>query len=85
VAEILAEVARYPNLREVRWVQDEPANQGPWPTMALHLPTHLQRARAGLPLTRISRPEGATPSVGSHAVHVEEQKLLIGEALRTGD
>ena len=85
VAEILAEVARYPNLREVRWVQDEPANQGPWPTMALHLPPHLDRARRGLPLTRVSRPESPAPSVGSHAVHVEQNRLLLAEALRTGD
>ena len=80
VAEILAEMSRYPNLREVRWVQDEPANQGPWPTMAVHLPPHLQRA-GGLPLTRVSRPESPAPSVGSHAVHTEQQKLLLAEAL----
>ncbi|HEX2551276.1 MAG TPA: multifunctional oxoglutarate decarboxylase/oxoglutarate dehydrogenase thiamine pyrophosphate-binding subunit/dihydrolipoyllysine-residue succinyltransferase subunit, partial [Nocardioidaceae bacterium] len=29
VEEIKAELAKYPNLQEVRWVQDEPANQGP--------------------------------------------------------
>ena len=85
VAEILAEVNRYPNLREVRWVQDEPANQGPWPTMALRLPPHLERAKRALPLTRVSRPELPTPSVGSHAVHVEQQKMLLAEALRTGE
>ncbi|MDK7055480.1 hypothetical protein QP260_22805, partial [Escherichia coli] len=28
----------YPDLEEVRWVQDEPANQGPWPFLALNLP-----------------------------------------------
>ena len=82
VAEIMAEVSRFPGLREVRWVQDEPANQGPWPTMALHLPPHLQRA-AGLSLTRVSRPESPTPSVGSHAVHIEQQKRLVDEALHT--
>jgi 2-oxoglutarate decarboxylase len=85
VAEILAEVGRYPNLREVRWVQDEPSNQGPWPTMALHLPPHLERARRGLPLTRVSRPESPAPSVGSHSVHSEQQRMLMAEALKTGD
>jgi 2-oxoglutarate dehydrogenase E1 component len=84
VAEIVAEVGRYPNLREVRWVQDEPANQGGWPTMAVHLPPHLRRVKQGLPLTRVSRPESPAPSVGSHAVHVEQQRLLMAEALRTG-
>jgi 2-oxoglutarate dehydrogenase E1 component len=82
VAEIMAEVSRFPGLREVRWVQDEPSNQGPWPTMALHLPGHLQRA-AGLSLTRVSRPESPAPSVGSHAVHTDQQKQLVDEALHT--
>jgi multifunctional 2-oxoglutarate metabolism enzyme len=82
VAEVMTEVSRFPGLREVRWVQDEPANQGPWPTMALHLTPHLQRA-AGLSLTRVSRPGSPTPSVGSHAVHTEQQKLLVDESLRT--
>ena len=80
-AELLAEVSRYPNLREVRWVQDEPANQGPWPFMALHLPGHLERVRHGLPLTRVSRPESSAPSVGSMSVHVEQQRLLLSQGV----
>ena len=80
-AELLAEVSRYPNLREVRWVQDEPANQGPWPFMAVHLPGHLERVRHGLPLTRVSRPESSAPSVGSMSVHVEQQRLLLSQGV----
>jgi multifunctional 2-oxoglutarate metabolism enzyme len=83
VAEIIAEAKRYPNLREVRWVQDEPANQGPWPTMALHLPGHLERVAAGVRLTRVSRPESPAPSVGSHAVHLQQNQQLMSEALHT--
>jgi multifunctional 2-oxoglutarate metabolism enzyme len=82
VAPLMAEVARYPNLREVRWVQDEPANQGPWPFMALHLPGHLQRVAAGVPLVRVSRPESAAPSVGSLSVHTEQQRMLLGQGVR---
>jgi 2-oxoglutarate decarboxylase len=85
VADVLAEVNRYPNLREVRWVQDEPANQGPWPFIALHLAGHLERVGDGVTLTRVSRPESPAPSVGSHAVHVEQQRMLLSEALRTAD
>jgi multifunctional 2-oxoglutarate metabolism enzyme len=33
-----------------------------------------------MPLVRVSRPESASPSVGSHARHVEEQKLLLQQA-----
>ncbi len=75
-AEIQAEMRRYPNLRELRWVQDEPGNQGPWPFIALHLPEHL----GGLPLYRISRPESASPSVGSHSRHVAEQRTLLEQS-----
>ena len=29
--------ASFDNVHEIRWVQDEPANQGAWPFMALNL------------------------------------------------
>ncbi len=75
VEEIQAELSRFPNLREVRWVQDEPANMGPWPHMALHLTSHLS-----VPFYRVSRPESSSPSVGQHSRHVEEQKELLQQA-----
>jgi multifunctional 2-oxoglutarate metabolism enzyme len=74
-SEIEAELRRYPNLQEIRWVQDEPENQGPWPYVALHLPQALDQS-----LSAIARPESASPSVGSHARHVDEQKLLLKQA-----
>jgi 2-oxoglutarate decarboxylase len=73
--EIKAELAKYPNLQEVRWVQDEPANMGPWPHMALNLSSELE-----LPFYRVSRPESSSPSVGQHSRHVEEQKALLEQA-----
>ena len=42
-------LARFEQVREVRWVQDEPSNQGAWPFMALNLPGALA---AGLPRAR---------------------------------
>jgi 2-oxoglutarate dehydrogenase E1 component len=76
VAELKAELARFPNLKEVRWVQDEPANMGPWPHMALNLTGELD----GVPFYRVSRPESSSPSVGQHSRHVEEQKALLQQA-----
>jgi 2-oxoglutarate dehydrogenase E1 component len=76
VEELKAELAKYPNLKEVRWVQDEPANMGPWPHMALHLTTEL----GGIPFYRVSRPESSSPSVGQTSRHVEEQKSLLQQA-----
>ncbi|WP_371404191.1 multifunctional oxoglutarate decarboxylase/oxoglutarate dehydrogenase thiamine pyrophosphate-binding subunit/dihydrolipoyllysine-residue succinyltransferase subunit [Kribbella sp. NBC_00662] len=74
--EIVAELAKYPNATEIRWVQDEPANQGPWPFMALNLTEHL----GGKPFYRVSRPAMAAPAVGSHGVHGTEQTTLLKQA-----
>jgi multifunctional 2-oxoglutarate metabolism enzyme len=70
------ELAKYPNLAQLRWVQDEPANMGPWPHMALHLTPQLD----GLPFYRVSRPESTSPAVGQHSRHVEEQRALVQQA-----
>jgi multifunctional 2-oxoglutarate metabolism enzyme len=75
VEDLLSELKRFPRLQEVRWVQDEPANMGPWPHMALHLTSELP-----VPFYRVSRPESAAPSVGSAAVHAEESKALLQQA-----
>ncbi|MGH3357725.1 MAG: multifunctional oxoglutarate decarboxylase/oxoglutarate dehydrogenase thiamine pyrophosphate-binding subunit/dihydrolipoyllysine-residue succinyltransferase subunit, partial [Nocardioidaceae bacterium] len=74
--DLKAELAKYPHLADVRWVQDEPANQGPWPHMALHLGSTL----GDLPFYRVSRPESAAPAVGQHSRHVEEQRTLMQQA-----
>ncbi len=75
-AELNAEINRFPNAQEVRWVQDEPANQGPWPHIALHFMGEFD----GLPLSRVSRAESSAPSVGSHARHVQEFESLMEQA-----
>jgi 2-oxoglutarate decarboxylase len=76
VQELRAELAKYPHLAQLRWVQDEPANMGPWPHMALHLTPQLD----GLPFYRVSRPESTSPAVGQHSRHVEEQRALVQQA-----
>ncbi|MGC4939582.1 multifunctional oxoglutarate decarboxylase/oxoglutarate dehydrogenase thiamine pyrophosphate-binding subunit/dihydrolipoyllysine-residue succinyltransferase subunit [Kribbella sp. DT2] len=74
--EIKAELAKYPNATEVRWVQDEPSNQGPWPFMALNLTEHL----GGKPFYRVSRPAMSATSVGSMGAHTAEQQTLLKQA-----
>jgi 2-oxoglutarate dehydrogenase E1 component len=74
-AELKQELGRYPNLREVRWVQDEPANMGPAPHFRLNLFPNLDRE-----VQVISRPASSSPSVGVHSRHVEEQKGLMTAA-----
>jgi 2-oxoglutarate dehydrogenase complex dehydrogenase (E1) component-like enzyme len=70
-----AELDRYPEA-EVVWVQEEPANQGGWPFVALNLPEHL----GGRPLLRASRRASASPAVGSHSVHEQQQREIVATA-----
>ncbi len=73
-AEIKAELAKYPNA-EVVWTQDEPANQGPWPFMALNLAPKLEKK-----LNLVSRRASAATSTGSAKIHAVEQTLLVKQA-----
>ncbi|MDI3329987.1 MAG: multifunctional oxoglutarate decarboxylase/oxoglutarate dehydrogenase thiamine pyrophosphate-binding subunit/dihydrolipoyllysine-residue succinyltransferase subunit [Micrococcus sp.] len=72
--EIAAELAKYPGA-EVSWVQDEPANQGPWPFMALNLLPQLDRQ-----VTLVSRPASASTAAGSKARHDQEASVLLDQA-----
>ncbi len=75
----LAEVLdRYPNAEDVRWVQEEPSNQGPWPFLGLALPMKLPRL---VGIKRVSRRAMAAPAAGSSKVHEVEQQALISAAL----
>jgi 2-oxoglutarate dehydrogenase E1 component len=75
LGDIRAELARYPNLQAVRWVQDEPANMGPWPHYQLNVWPELD-----LPVQRVSRPASSSPSVGTLKRHSEEQQNLMAES-----
>ncbi|MFE9248191.1 multifunctional oxoglutarate decarboxylase/oxoglutarate dehydrogenase thiamine pyrophosphate-binding subunit/dihydrolipoyllysine-residue succinyltransferase subunit [Streptomyces sp. NPDC007088] len=82
--EIQAEIAKYPNAEKYLWAQEEPANQGAWPFIALNLIDHLDLAvGAALPhgerLRRISRPHSSSPAVGSAKRHQAEQAQLVAE------
>jgi 2-oxoglutarate dehydrogenase E1 component len=76
-SEILHALEQYRGAQDIVWVQEEPANQGIWPFMALHLPEHLGERL----LRRISRPSRAAPAAGSSATHDSEQAALVREAL----
>ena len=75
--QLAAVLERYPNAEDVRWVQEEPANQGPWPFLGLVLPEKLPRL---VGWKRVSRRPMAAPAAGSSKVHEVEQKALIDEA-----
>lgn len=69
---------RYPNVTEKFWVQEEPANQGAWPSLGLTLPEVLPDYFN--PIKRISRRAMSAPSSGSSKVHAVEQQEIIDEA-----
>ena len=75
IAEFIAVANKHPNAN-LLWVQDEPANQGPYPFVALNTLEALE----GRTLRRVSRRATASPATGSHHLHEEEQHALITEA-----
>ena len=77
---MVAEANKHPNAN-LLWVQDEPANQGPWSHIALR--TSEQHGGHGFGsriLRRISRRATASPATGNHHLHEDEQKALMLEA-----
>jgi len=70
--EIAAELAKYPASADVIWVQEEPANMGSWPHLALHLPNELGRR-----ISLVSRPESSAPASGKAKAHVAEQAAIL--------
>ena len=67
----------YPNATQVRFVQDEPANQGPWPFYNEHLRTLIPDMPE---LVRVSRRAQSSTATGNAKVHQIEQKNLLEEA-----
>jgi 2-oxoglutarate dehydrogenase E1 component len=74
--ELRTELSRYPADAELVWVQEEPANQGAWPHMALHLPQLLGRR-----LAVVSLPASSAPAHGSAKVHAATHRELIETAI----
>ena len=80
VAQMEVEAKKHPNAK-LLWVQDEPANQGPWPHIALSTTEAIGgTAVDGRVLRRISRRASASPATGNHHLHEEEAKALMYEA-----
>ncbi|GAA4870220.1 multifunctional oxoglutarate decarboxylase/oxoglutarate dehydrogenase thiamine pyrophosphate-binding subunit/dihydrolipoyllysine-residue succinyltransferase subunit [Pseudonocardia benzenivorans] len=77
--QLAAVLERYPNADDIRWVQEEPANQGAWPFFGLDLREKLPERLSGL--TRVSRRRMAAPAAGSSKVHEVEQAAILDEAL----
>ncbi len=78
-AELRAELAKYPQASEVVWVQEEPKNMGPWPTLSHWIDKALM---GGQELRFLGRPASGSPAAGSQRQHMREQEEIINRALR---
>ena len=74
---VAASIDKYPGLKEVMWVQDEPYNMGAatfvTPRLEDLLPPKVK-------LEVIARAESASPATGSHNAHVIEQRQIMKAA-----
>ncbi|NOT33433.1 MAG: 2-oxoglutarate dehydrogenase E1 component [Candidatus Eisenbacteria bacterium] len=70
--------ARYPNARDLRWVQEEPANMGAWRAIRHRLEDVLP---TGATLSLAARKAAPTPATGYYAMHVEQERELLDRAL----
>jgi 2-oxoglutarate decarboxylase len=75
---LAATLDQYEGVEQYFWVQEEPANQGAWPTFGLAMPEQLPDHLTGI--KRISRRAMSAPSSGSSKVHAVEQQEIIDEA-----
>ena len=70
-------LARYPQLDEIVWLQEEPENMGAWPFV--HHQLHSQFR--GQTMRHVARAESASPATGSGLVHTAEQADLLARAI----
>ena len=72
----------YPNVVEIVWCQEEPANQGAWFSHRHRIQRVLDRLKNNLEITLVSRPPAAAPAVGMMKLHLKQQEELIELALK---
>jgi len=74
-------IARYPNLKDVVWCQEEPMNQGAWYSMQHRLRRVIVDHNDALYLVYAGRDAFAAPAVGYSSVHLKQQDQLVEDAL----
>ena len=73
---IRAVIDRYPKVREICWVQEEPENMGAWEFARPLLETI---AGGKLPLRYIGRVRNSSPSEGSSSWHAVNQRAIVDQ------
>jgi 2-oxoglutarate dehydrogenase E1 component len=71
-------LARYPNAKQLVWVQEEPQNMGGWTFVEPRLQNLLSGCeRPGY----VGRTASASPATGSYSIHQKEQAKIVTDAL----
>lgn len=68
----------YKNATNIVWVQEEPRNMGAWNFLSNRILDLLDNQK----LKCVSRPEGASPAVGSGKISNQQQADLVAEAFK---
>jgi 2-oxoglutarate dehydrogenase E1 component len=78
--DVLALIAKYPNVKQLTWVQEEPMNMGAFWHVKRRLEPRLPRH---LTLHYVGRPERASPSEGYAIAHEAQEAKIVQAALAT--
>ena len=76
-----AEFAKYKNLKDVIWCQEEPMNQGAWYCSQHHMRRVTHTYQPSIELQYAGRIASASPACGYASMHAEQQEQLLQEAL----
>jgi multifunctional 2-oxoglutarate metabolism enzyme len=72
--QMFALLEKYPNARELRWLQEEPENMGAWTFIERHTWRIKER---GYDLQHVARVESGSPATGSKTIHDQELADLM--------
>ena len=76
--DVLAAIAKYPKVRQLTWVQEEPMNMGAY----WHVKRRLEpKLPEHLTLHYVGRPERASPSEGYAIAHEAQEERIVEAAL----
>jgi 2-oxoglutarate dehydrogenase E1 component len=77
--QMLSILEKYPNARELRWLQEEPENMGAWRFIEANT---WRIKEQGYDLHHIARVESGSPATGSKAIHDQELADLMERTFR---
>ncbi len=75
---LIKELEKYPHAKKIIWCQEEPQNQGIWFSSQHNIIDCLKKDQS---LHYAGRVVAASPAVGSHSLHEQQQLQLVEQAL----